>query len=64
VPDLAVACWAAADGVPRAELVASVRRMYPDTAKSRIEATLDHLRGIGAIAGEGAWQDLFVNDAR
>ena len=64
VPDLAVACWSAADGVPRAELVASVLRMYPDTARSRIEATLDHLRGIGAIGGEDAWQDLFVNDAR
>jgi hypothetical protein len=64
VPDLAVACWAAADGVPREELVASVQRIYPATARARIEATLDHLQGIGAIAGEDAWQDLFVDDTR
>jgi hypothetical protein len=64
VPDLAVACWAAADGVQREELVASILRIYPDVARARIEATLDHLMRIGAIAGEDVWQDLFVYDTR
>jgi hypothetical protein len=64
VPDLAVACWAAADGVTRQELVLDVQRSYPDVARSAIEATTDHLQGIGAIAGEDAWQDLFVTDTR
>jgi hypothetical protein len=64
VPDLAVACWAAADGVTRQELVLDVQRIYPDTARSAIEATTDHLQALGAIAGEDTWQDLFGTDTR
>jgi hypothetical protein len=64
VPDLAVACWAAADGVTRQELIAGVRGIYPDVASVAIEATVNHLQGIGAIADEDAWQEVFETDKR
>jgi hypothetical protein len=64
VPDLAVACWAAADGTTRQALLASVRRIYPDAARAAIEATLDHLQDLGAISREDSWSELFECDTR
>jgi hypothetical protein len=64
VPDLAVACWAVADGTARKELVRCVRRIYPDAARAAIEATLDHLQELGAISHEDSWGELFGYDAR
>ena len=56
VPDLAVACWAAADGVPRPLLVDSVRTMLPAAGSRDIEAVIDKLEGIGAITTKSEWR--------
>jgi hypothetical protein len=56
VPDLAVACWAAADGVSRPLLADSVRTMVPTASNRDIEAVIDKLKEIGAITTKSEWR--------
>ena len=59
VPDLALACWAAADGLPRADIhnaVASVYQAKPE----KITRTVDALMELGAITPVTAWSDLYA----
>jgi predicted nucleotidyltransferase len=54
-PNLAVTCWAAADGLSRESLAATVKLLVPDARAQEIEATIDELEKIGAITREDAW---------
>jgi hypothetical protein len=56
VPDLAVACWAAADGVPRPSLVDSVKTLVPTASGRDVEAVIDKLEDIGAITTKSEWR--------
>lgn len=55
-PDLAVACWAAADGVSRPLLASSVRTMVPTASYRDIEAVIDKLLEIEAITPTPNWR--------
>jgi hypothetical protein len=55
-PDLAVACWAAADGVSRPSLASSVRTMVPTARNRDIEAVIDKLLEIEAITPTPNWR--------
>jgi hypothetical protein len=55
VPDLAVACWAAADGLPRPELETSISQIFPAAASPAIAAALAGLEKIGAVGPATAW---------
>jgi hypothetical protein len=55
-PDLAVACWAAADGVSRPSLADSVRTMVPTVGSRDVEAVIDKLLEIGAITSKPDWR--------
>jgi Nucleotidyltransferase domain len=59
LPDLALACWAAADGLSREELEENMAVTYPDSIR-QISKTIDALIGMGAITAVGTWRKLFL----
>ena len=61
LPDLALACWYAADGCSGNEIEEIVSLTYPDSSR-RVQETIEALRSIGAITNTSDWKKLCLPD--